>query len=659
MSLRFRQIHLDFHTSPAIQGIGAGFDPDEFADTLKRAHVDSVTCFARCHHGYIYFDTQKHPERRHPHLTTNLLPAQIEACHKRGIRVPIYTTIQWDQFTAEQHPEWLAVQPDGRIQGTPPYEAGFYRNLLVNTPYFDFLKEHVREVHEMMPVDGWFFDIVHNLDDSSVWTRRGMLAEGLNPSDAQQRQAYGLQVIDQFKREMTAFVRQFSPDCTIFYNGGHIGPSIRGAIDAYTHLELESLPSESQWGYMHYPLTVRYARNFGKDTLAMTGKFHTSWGDFHSFKNLAALQFECFRSLALGSRCSIGDQLHPEGKICPDTYDLIGKVYAEVEKKEPWCDGTKPLVEIGVLTNEEFTNVRLNKEPLGAVRMLQEGCHQFDIVDTRNDFDAYKVLVLPDRIPVSRVLADKLAAYLHRGGSLILSYRSGLMEEAEEFALPDFGIHFQGDAPFNPDFIYPQGSIGNGLPSTEHVIYQRGAKVEILPGSEVLASTIVPYFNRTWEHFCSHRHTPSSRLPGYPAIVRRDRVIYFAHPIFSQYYQNSPRWCRTLFLNALNLLLEEPLLRVKAPTTLQATLNAQEDQKRWVLHLLHYIPERRGIEIDILEDVIPLYNIEVSIRVNQPVKRVDCVPGNASLPFSLNDDGRIVFNVPEVNGHQMVEICFE
>jgi hypothetical protein len=52
--LRFRQIHLDFHTSGHIPGIGLDFDPEEFAATLERARVDSVTCFARCHHGWIY-----------------------------------------------------------------------------------------------------------------------------------------------------------------------------------------------------------------------------------------------------------------------------------------------------------------------------------------------------------------------------------------------------------------------------------------------------------------------------------------------------------------------------------------------------------------------------------------------------------------------------
>ncbi|MFM7582116.1 MAG: hypothetical protein ACKO9F_05235, partial [Caldilinea sp.] len=60
--LPYREIHLDFHTSEEIPAIGADFDPDEFAETLVNAHVNSITCFARCHHGWIYYDTALHPE---------------------------------------------------------------------------------------------------------------------------------------------------------------------------------------------------------------------------------------------------------------------------------------------------------------------------------------------------------------------------------------------------------------------------------------------------------------------------------------------------------------------------------------------------------------------------------------------------------------------
>ena len=88
-TFRYRQVHLDFHTSGLIPDIGAEFDPDEFAETVERAHVDSITCFARCHHGWLYYDSKAMPERIHPHLKRkDLLKDQIEACHKRGTLMP-------------------------------------------------------------------------------------------------------------------------------------------------------------------------------------------------------------------------------------------------------------------------------------------------------------------------------------------------------------------------------------------------------------------------------------------------------------------------------------------------------------------------------------------------------------------------------------------
>ena len=656
IDLRFRQVHLDFHTSESIEGIGAEFDPEEFASTVEKARVNSITCFGRCHHGWIYFDTKAFPERRHPYLTGNLLKEQIEACHARDIRVPIYITVQWDHLTANEHPEWLIIDANGRINGTPPYEAGFYRRLCLNSPYVDFLKAHVREVLETLPTDGIFFDIIAPQDCSCHYCRAGMATEGLEPSDPEKRRQYGAEVATNFRRDMTSFVRQFSEDCSIFYNAGHVGPGHRSVADAYTHFEIESLPSGG-WGYMHFPLTIRYARNLGIDCMGMTGKFHTSWGDFHSFKSEGALQFECFNMLALGAKCSIGDQLHPSGKICQATYGLIGSVYSEVEKKEPWCKGASPVTDIGVFTSEEFAEGRHNAVAMGVARMLQEGAHQFDIIDSATDISTYKVVVLPDNIPVSSGLAGKIDQYLAQGGAVIASYQSGLNHQKSEFALKSLGVKLQGEAPYSPDFILPKGKIGNGLPETEHVMYLKGMEVEAEPDSEILAHAVVPYFNRTYKHFCSHRHTPSAGKVGYPGIVQNGKAIYFAHPIFTQYSKNAPRWCKKLFLNALEILLPEPLVRLEAPTTPLVSVNEQSAENRWIVHLLHYIPERRGQDFDVIEDVIPIFDVKVSVKAPRSVKGVVCVPEQDPLKFEQKN-GRIEFVLPKLEGHQMVALNF-
>ena len=76
---RFRQVHLDFHTTELIDGVGSCFSKEQFQDALKLGHVDSVTLFSKCHHGWSYHPTKANV--MHPTLTFDLLGAQIEACN--------------------------------------------------------------------------------------------------------------------------------------------------------------------------------------------------------------------------------------------------------------------------------------------------------------------------------------------------------------------------------------------------------------------------------------------------------------------------------------------------------------------------------------------------------------------------------------------------
>ncbi len=53
MQLPFtRHVHLDFHTSELIRGIGTRFDRNQFQRALKIGRVNGITVFAKCHHSW-------------------------------------------------------------------------------------------------------------------------------------------------------------------------------------------------------------------------------------------------------------------------------------------------------------------------------------------------------------------------------------------------------------------------------------------------------------------------------------------------------------------------------------------------------------------------------------------------------------------------------
>ncbi|HBN85900.1 MAG TPA: hypothetical protein DDZ89_18900 [Clostridiales bacterium] len=473
---------------------------------------------------------------------------------------------------------------------------------------------------------------------------------------------------------MTSFVREYNKDCSVFYNTGHVDHTIRNSLDAYTHLELESLPGGG-WGYIHFPITMRYARNLGKDCIGMTGKFHTTWGDFHSFKNLPALQFEVFHMLALNAGCSIGDQLEPDGKLSQPVYDLIGKVYHSVAEKEPWCVNAKAVTEIGVLVNEGHVGHGqggIDAPSVGVAKMLQEGSYQFDFIDSNTDFSKYNLIILPDAVALNEKMQKALQTYLDKGGKILASYRSGLSRG--QF-VSDFGVSVLPDQTTDPvtkeevsgkayahnayaDYILPQEAMARGLDSVHYVMYIKGLQVKATKGGNVLAKTYRSYFNRDYKHFCSHNQTPATDQVEYDAIVQTKNTIYYAHPVFSIYAKKAPLWCKKMVFNGIDLLLGKKLITHNGPSTVITTLNDQENEKRLVLHVLHYIPERRCSDMDIIEDVIPLYHLNVKIVTERHITDVVLVPEGKKTDY-IYKGNTLEFTIPYVSGHSMVEIDYE
>ena len=188
-----RTIHLDFHTSPHIPDVGVGFDADAFARTFKDAHVDSVTVFAKCHHGRLYFDTDR-PER-HPGLDRglDLMGQQIEALHGVGIKAPIYVSIQCDEYAADLHQDWVALTPElvqVRHPMTDAYHAG-WQTLDMSSPYQEFVASQIEEIlGRYGPVDGMFLDMCWDQPSSSRWAMAGMKGDGLDPASAEDRANY-------------------------------------------------------------------------------------------------------------------------------------------------------------------------------------------------------------------------------------------------------------------------------------------------------------------------------------------------------------------------------------------------------------------------------------------------------------------------------------
>ena len=655
MKLSFRQVHLDFHTSECIEGIGSSFSKEQFQENLRQGHLSSITVFSKCHHGWAY-----HPSKAnetHPHLDFDLLGAEIEAAHEIGVKTPVYISAGLDEKMAVRHTEWQVRDREGRTTWVPgPLDAG-YHMLCFNTPYLDYLLAQIKEVVENYDADGIFLDIVGVRDCHCQACVAEMRRRGWDPRDEEAVHRLGEEVYANYTRRVRETIDSVKPGLPVFHNGGHICRGRRDLAHMNTHLELESLPTGG-WGYDHFPLSASYCRTLGMEMLGMTGKFHTSWGEFGGFKHKNALRYEAALSVANGAKCSVGDQLHPNGAMNDATYKLIGAAYKEVEEKEPWLDDVTAVTDVAVLSDEAVRNSqkrpqedRNNKPDIGAARVLLEGKYLFNVIDMEEDFEKYKVLILPDSIAIDNELESRLKAFLAKGGKLLASGESGLKADGSGFAF-DFGCEYVGKSEYKPAYVVPKVPLRSLDPSS-YVIYQEGEVVKA-QGGEELALREASYVNRDYLHFCSHQHAPNSgKMEGSAAVKGKDG-IYFSWKVFSEYAEVGSLILKELVVYALDTLLDgKKTLSTSLPAQGVVTLMEQKEKNRLVSHFLYASPVKRGGGIEIIEDILPVYHTTAEIRCEEPVKEVYLAPQKESVPFT-QENGLVKFEIEKFENHQMV-----
>ncbi|AQQ70297.1 Beta-galactosidase trimerization domain protein [Limihaloglobus sulfuriphilus] len=668
--MRFRQIHLDFHTSGDIPGIGESFDKKQFQQTLKNAHVDSITCFSSCHHGWSYHPTKV--GKMHPNLDFDLLGAQIEACKEVDVNVPVYLTAGVNNVAADAHPEWREIGADGSYLGWTKsiFQAGF-KNMCFNSPYLEYLCDMIAEVVDRYPnCDGIFLDIIFQSKCCCKYCLEVMGENGLDPANENDLALCADMALERYYRMTTETARKKNPDMPIFHNSGHVHKNRKDRLKYFSHLEMESLPTGG-WGYDHFPISAKYAMNLNMDYLGMTGKFHTTWGEFGGCKHPNALLHEVQSMLAFGARCSVGDQAHPCVKLDESTYKLIGNAYQDVEKKEPWCVNAANAADIGVVCSEAVNKKGISAgrdvaSDTGVSRLLLEGHYLFDLIDEDSELSRYKMLILPDEIELSAGLKSKIESFLDSGGKLLLTGSSGFDEAGEPMF--NIGADCFGRSEYSPDYILPSEEVRCSYVNSPLVMYLPSRRIKVTTGKS-LGVVYDPYFNRTARHFCSHQHTPYKPQPsGYDCGVINGSVMYLAHPVFSIYRGYGAAAYKEYAIRCIDMLLgDDKSLKTNMPSTARVSLMHQAEQRRYVLHLLYANKISRGgkmsmsggnvqaagREVEIIEELLPLADVSVTVSLAESVKSVKLEPAGKNIDAQIQGK-TVTFNLNSFTSHAMI-----
>jgi hypothetical protein len=390
-------------------------------------------------------------------------------------------------------------------------------------------------------------------------------------------------------------------------------------------------------------MQAKFFLNAGFPITAMSGKFHTDWGEFGGFKHPNALKYEAASMIASGANCNFGDQLHPNGILDSSTYENIAYAYDYIKQVEAYGIGGSPISKLGIWRSFD------QECDEGLSKMLLEAHLDFDVANFSEDLCQYEILIFPSKTKLSVEETLKLKQFIQSGGSIILLGKS-LLNFTEGGIAKDFGVEYLGDSSCDSDYTLIKDPLYPIFVKTPFLNYKAAIQVMPIAKVEIIADIFEPYFNRTLEHYCSHQKTPfQDTRANHPAVVRKGRCIFIAHELDSMYHKYGARIHRELFVNCINLLYKNPMVEVNLPSAARINLLHQENEKRFVLHLLYSTPIRRGIA-SVIEDSVPLSDIEVSFDFPHKIQSVTLIPDQRDLPISKDHTKQFV-TIPKFETH--------
>ena len=435
---------------------------------------------------------------------------------------------------------------------------------------------------------------------------------------------------------MEKTVHEISPKTVVFQNSGGFEIGARSKMDCCDQLEVESLPTGG-WGYDHFPMMMSYIRRAGKNCIGMTGKFHRSWGEFGGFKYKEALRYEAALNLTFGAGMSIGDQLHPNGKIDTYTYDMIGETMQFMKEREPFIGG-KYLPELAMYTPNE------GKGRTGASRILFEEKYLFDVIDENEIENGYPLIVVAQDIALSDKVVASFKTHVEKGGKILAVGKAAksLQEKGVDLGFADMQEDGETPAYFKADYVRR----GKGTP---FVVY--GDVYTMTATGEVLAQKLSPYFKREGQKFCSHLQTPCDYNKVSPAITQGKDGIAVAADMFALYDTDGGMTAKIFLSPLVEKLLGGKRIHTTLPSTGKITLYERERGK--MLHLCYSnIIARGGTEV--IEDIVTLSSVKVSLQTEKP-RKILLQPENKKIPFTYKD-GRVHFELKNFNCYAAVEL---
>ena len=676
-SRTYRRLLVDTHVPDGDDSLLASFDAADYVSTIASAGFQSLMQYANSHVGLSLWRTRLGQMHRNM-KSRDYFGEVMEQSKQHGLHRVAYYSLVFDDWAYRTHPDWQVLSPDY----SPPEHRERTGAVCVNSPYTEHALACIRELVGQYDFESIFFDMTFW---PTICYCTHCVARYWKEQDAEPPR-----IVDwkdpswrTFQRSRERWMREFTLSVTqavkqtrpiqVYHQFGTFFAPWQVAVSLEQNDASDFAAGDFYGGAAQFSIVCKAYQSLTRER---PFEFMTSrtlnLNDFETTKPFEQLALESMIPMIHSSACLLIDAIKPAGTLNHRAYQYLSQINALHDPFEPFLGG-EMLADVaiyfdkhsvydpdanGMTAAEATRNMWGGKLPhreaaVGAARCLRESHIPFGVVTnvSLNQLSAYRAVILPSVLEMTREQADIFRQFVRNGGILYASGVSsmGVPENGDEgFLLSDvLGVKYlgrtgKGMTYLSPtdsgifDTIWPQENLGFDGPMI---------KAKAQSGTEVLATVTLPFVDPDAgtplnTRFAQIWSDPPASHPGTdPGIVintfGKGKTVWIAAPLES----------RTDAVNArlFELLLKRVLLppyKFEADTdpAVEVTLFHQKDQQRLLVGILN------------LQTQVPTIPVAATIRVQVPsrhrARKVSLLPERQQIAFSPAGP-YVSFQIPE------------